>query len=159
MVQKLHLPNNIVDELERRLVICDTNIKHKGSKIHSKNQKNKNFNNYAKKIKNLVEEIRVLLLTGKINNLGKLIQQTWDLKKQLNKSMTNKKIRYMEQKLCKPNLADGCRLLGTGGGGHILFYIKPQNRFNFLKELSKLKINYYKVKLDLEGLKVWETDI
>ena len=97
-----------------------------------------------------------MLLTGKINNLGKLIQQTWDLKKQLNKSMTNKKIRYMEQKLCKPNLADGCRLLGTGGGGHILFYIKPQNRFNFLKELSKLKINYYKVKLDLEGLKVWE---
>ena len=100
-----------------------------------------------------------MLLTGKINKLGKLIQQTWDLKKQLNKSMTNKKIRHMEQKLCKPNLADGCRLLGTGGGGYMLFYINPQNRFNFLKKIGQLKMNYYKVKIDLEGLKVWETDL
>ncbi len=73
--------------------------------------------------------------------------------------MTNNKIRLMEKKLCRKNLADGCRLLGTGGGGHILFYIKPQNRFNFLKKLSQLKISYYKVKLDQDGLKVWETDI
>ncbi len=159
LVQKLHLPNNIIDELERRLIICDTNIKHKGPKIHSKNQTNKNFNNYGKQIKILVEEIRVLLLTGKINKLGKFIQQTWDLKKHLNKSMTNKKIRNMEQKLCKPNLADGCRLLGTGGGGYMLFYINPQNRFNFLKKIGQLKMNYYKVKIDLEGLKVWETDL
>ena len=159
LVQKLLLPNDTLDELERRLIICDTNIKHKGSIIHKKNQSNKNLNHYGKRIKFLVEEIRVSLLTGKINQLGKLIQQTWDLKKQLHKSMTNNKIRLMEKKLCRKNLADGCRLLGTGGGGHILFYIKPQNRFNFLKKLSQLKINYYKVKLDQDGLKVWDTDI
>ena len=33
----------------------------------------------------------------------------------------------MEKKLCKSDLASGCRLLGTGGGGYMLFYVKPKD--------------------------------
>ena len=55
--------------------------------------------------------------------------------------MTNSKIAKLENKLYKSKLASGCRLLGTGGGGHMLFFVKPQNWVSFLNEIEKLKIN------------------
>ena len=58
-----------------------------------------------------------------------------------------------------PKLATGCRLLGTGGGGYMMFYVEPKNWFNFINKLKKLKLDYLYVKFDLEGLKVWETDL
>ena len=117
------------------------------------------FANYGKKLKKIVNEIRADLLKGKTDSLGGLIQNTWEIKKKLDKSMTNKKIANMERKLCKPNLASGCRLLGTGGGGYMLFYVKPKDRFNFVDRLKKMKIEYSNIQFDLEGLKVWETDL
>ncbi len=159
LVQNLILPNNVTDELERRLIICNTKIPHRGSALQLKNKNNMKFANYGKKLKKIVNEIRADLLKGKTDSLGGLIQNTWEIKKKLDKSMTNKKIANMERKLCKPNLASGCRLLGTGGGGYMLFYVKPKDRFNFVDRLKKMKIEYSNIQFDLEGLKVWETDL
>jgi len=40
----------------------------------------------------------------------------------------------------------------------ICFFVKPQNWVSFLNEIEKLKINYFLVKFDNSGLKVWESD-
>ena len=158
LVHNLILPNNISDELERRIIICDTGIPHKGSAIHKKKKdKNKQIE-YGRKIKTIVNKMKSELLTGKLDDFGSLINQTWILKKKLDKKMTNSKIIRLEKNLLGSDLASGCRLLGTGGGGHMLFYINPENRFNFLKKVKKLNIKYYNIKFDNVGLKVWETE-
>ena len=72
--------------------------------------------------------------------------------------MTNKKIENLEKKLCGSKLASGCRLLGTGGGGYMLFYVKPKNRFNLINTITREGFEYENVKFDTEGLKVWETE-
>lgn len=159
LVHNLILPNNILDELERRLVICDTKISHKGPVLQLKNKNNSKLFVYGKELKKIVTEIRTDLLKGTTDNLGKLIQSTWEIKKKLDKGMTNKTISKMENTLCANSLASGCRLLGTGGGGYMLFYVTPKNRFNLIKTLKKNKIDYSDIKFDLEGLKVWETDL
>ena len=158
LVHNIKLPNNIMDELERRLIICNTNIPHQGSAIQIKNKTNYLLNDYGYNIKNIVHEIRSDLLKGKIENLGKLIQKTWELKKKLDPKMTNNKIMKMEKLLCGPKLASGCRLLGTGGGGYMLFYVKPKNRINLINKIKEKKFLYNDIKFDNEGLKVWETD-
>jgi D-glycero-alpha-D-manno-heptose-7-phosphate kinase len=158
LVHNLILPNNINDELERRIIICDTGIPHMGSAIHNKKKdKNKQIE-YGRKIKTIVNKMKSELLTGKLDDFGSLINQTWILKKKLDKKMTNSKITKLEKNLIGSDLASGCRLLGTGGGGHMLFYINPENRFNFLKKVKKLNIKYYNIKFDNIGLKVWETE-
>ena len=73
--------------------------------------------------------------------------------------MNKKKILDIEKKLLGKKLAKGYRLLGTGGGGYMLFFIEPKNWFNFINKIKKLKLNYLHVKFDLEGLKVWEADL
>jgi D-glycero-alpha-D-manno-heptose-7-phosphate kinase len=158
LVHNLILPGNVLDELERRIVICDTGLPHKGEAMQINNDVSNKKRDYGKKIKSLVFEIKSQLIRGKSNYLGELIQKTWELKKKLNKNMTNSKIARLENKLYKSNLASGCRLLGTGGGGHMLFFVKPQNWVSFLNEIEKLKINYFLVKFDNSGLKVWESD-
>jgi D-glycero-alpha-D-manno-heptose-7-phosphate kinase len=158
LVHNLTLPGNILDELERRIVICDTGLPHKGEAMQLKNNVKSKTKDYGKKIKSLVFEIKSELIRGKSDNLGELIQKTWELKKKLNKKMTNNVILELEKRLHKSKLASGCRLLGTGGGGHMLFFIKPQNWFTFLNEIKKLRINYFLVKFETSGLKVWEAD-
>jgi galactokinase/mevalonate kinase-like predicted kinase len=71
---------------------------------------------------------------------------------------TNKKINFIEKKLLGEELASGCRLLGSGGGGYLLFYVKSENRFNFIKTINILKIPYFNVRFDHQGLKVWEIE-
>lgn len=159
LVHNLILPNNIFDELERRLIICNTRIPHKGSAIQLRNKTSSKLLNYGNEIKKIVHEIRSDLLRGNIENLGEFLQQTWEIKKKLDKNMTNNKIKKMEKILCSKDLASGCRLLGTGGGGYMLFYVKPLNRFNFINKLNNSKIEYSSIKFDFDGLKVWETNL
>lgn len=158
LVHNLSLPGNVLDELERRFVICDTGLPHKGEAMQINNYVSSRNKDYGKKIKSLVFEIKSQLIRGKSDNIGELIQKTWELKKRLNKNMTNNAIQKLENILYKSKLASGCRLLGTGGGGHMLFFVKPQNWFSFLNEIKKLRINYFLVKFDNSGLKVWEAD-
>ncbi len=134
LVQNLILPNNLFDELERRIILCDTSLPHKGSAMQIKLSKSKKIDDYGKKSKFIFNKIKEDLLRGKVNNIGKYIQSSWDIKKKLDKNMVNKKILDLEKKLCNKSLADGCRLLGTGGGGYMLFYIKPKNWFTFFKK-------------------------
>jgi D-glycero-alpha-D-manno-heptose-7-phosphate kinase len=158
LVQNLALPNNILDELERRIVICDTGLPHKGEAMQIKNSIDNRAGDNGKKIKLLVSEIKSQLIRGRTNKLGDLIQKTWELKKSLNKNMTNKVISKLEKKLYGSKLASGCRLLGTGGGGYMLFFVKPSNWFSFLAQIKKLKVNYFSAKFETCGLKVWEAD-
>lgn len=158
LVHNLILPDNTFNELELRLVICDTGNSHKGKKIHSKNIANKKLINFGHQIKKIVDDIKLDLLKGKLNNIGSYIQKTWNLKKEMNILTTNKKINFIEKKLLGENLASGCRLLGSGGGGYLLFYVKPENRFNFIKRINILKIPYFNVRFDHQGLQVWEIE-
>ena len=95
LVQNLILPNNLFDELERRIILCDTNMPHKGSAMQIKLSKTKK-SMIMEKSKILFNKIKEDLLRGKVNNIGKLIQFSWDLKK-LDKSMVNKKILDLEK--------------------------------------------------------------
>ena len=82
----------------------------------------------TKKI-NIAPGARLLSVIGRIPLTGwqciaELIDNSIDamiVKKKLDSKMTNRKIKHMETRLCTPKLADGCRLLGTGGGGYFLF--------------------------------------
>ena len=133
LVHNLTLPGNVLDELERRIVICDTGLPHKGEAMQVNNDVSNKKRDYGKKIKSLVFEIKSQLIRGKSNYLGELIQKTWELKKKSNKNMTNSKITKLENKLYKSKLASGCRLLGTGGGGHMLFFCKT-TKLGFLSK-------------------------
>ena len=64
-----------------------------------------------------------------------LLDETWHYKKEINKNITNNKIdeMYLE---AKKHGALGGKLLGAGGGGFLIFYMKENEKNLFLKKIK-----------------------
>lgn len=80
------------------------------------------------------------ILTNKsrdLDDFGRLLNESWTLKKQTGKSITTNEI----DKLYDRGIAAGAlggKLLGAGGGGFLIFYVQPEKKLNVLNEMSDL---------------------
>ncbi len=72
-----------------------------------------------------------------INDFGKLLHQAWENKKSLSNKVTNKKIDELYSTAIKAG-ATGGKVLGAGGGGFVLFFVKPENQDKVKAALSSL---------------------
>lgn len=70
--------------------------------------------------------------TRDLDELGKLLDYTWNIKRHLNHAISNKKIDEIYA-IAKNAGAIGGKLLGAGGGGFFLFYV-PQKKQRDVKE-------------------------
>ena len=125
--------------LENNLILIYTKINRTAHKIASKyiNQLTTTKKNYIEQILEHVEEGEKIIRNGNIDDFGKLLDSSWQLKKKLSKSITNNKIEELYQNAIKSGAAGG-KLLGAGGGGFLLMYMKKQYRDKFFKKNPKL---------------------
>ena len=107
-------------------------------------------NKLNKKKKDLFEIIsqvktaKYLLNENKIFEFGKLLNETWKIKRILSPSVSNEQIDKIYDNGLK-NGATGGKLLGAGGGGFILFQVKPEDREKFLKKMKNNIILDFKI--------------
>ena len=93
------------------------------------------INNKSKKY---IEEIinhsikgEKFLNSGNLNDFGRLLNSTWQLKK-LSNSVSNKLIDELYD-YCLENGALGGKLLGAGAGGFLLIYMEKNIEIHFFK--------------------------
>ena len=67
-----------------------------------------------------------------------MVTQTWKLKKKLSTSVSNKFIDELYDEAIKIG-ATGGKVLGSGGGGFILFYANKNIQKRLIKKFSKLE--------------------
>lgn len=93
------------------------------------------------KMKKLVYDAKEILEdeNRNIDDIGRLLNDTWVLKRESGKSVTNNKIDDIYEKGIK-NGALGGKILGAGGGGFMLFYV-PKDKKNSFMEAFKDKLN------------------
>lgn len=106
-----------------------------GDKIHNlKKRKDELF-----RMMELVDEAYAILIADKTDftKFGKLLNETWQLKRKLSDKVTNTEIDEI-YKLAIENGAIGGKLLGAGGGGFILFYVEPENQSRLRVVLKNL---------------------
>lgn len=80
------------------------------------------------------------LLNGNMNGLddfGKLLHETWLLKKSLSDKVSTSEIDAIYAKGINAGAVGG-KILGAGGGGFILFYVDPQKKEKLKADLSPL---------------------
>ena len=97
------------------------------------------------------------LRRGNLKKFGKLILEGWNKKKKFNPLTTNTYIDALIEEAIS-NGAIGARLMGAGGGGHLLIYCKPDHEHKIRETLSQRGAKSLDFSFDFEGLKVWEVE-
>lgn len=110
------------------------------------------LNIFSKKIKELeiisqmVDESLTILNGGKLENFGRLLNDSWRLKKSLSSKVSSPHIDRIYEKALKAGALGG-KILGAGGGGFILLFVKPEHQSSIRKKLGKL----LEIPFNLEG--------
>jgi D-glycero-alpha-D-manno-heptose-7-phosphate kinase len=91
------------------------------------------------------------VLTGNIDNIGKILNQGWEAKKKMAFGISNDYIDNI-YKIATENGATGGKISGAGGGGYFFFYCPGINRHLMVNALKSLDIhpqNYHFTKTGL----------
>ncbi|MBQ2204309.1 MAG: kinase [Lachnospiraceae bacterium] len=134
------------------LMLFFTGISRNSFEIQSKTLGQININvNKLLEMNKLVDEAYESLVSKDFDSFGKLLDYTWQLKRGLNNNISNNTIDNIYNE-AKDVGAYGGKLLGAGGGGFMLFYIKKELQDKLRGRLKNLlEIPF---KFDEEGSKI-----
>ena len=136
---KKFLNINQMHKLSKNLVLIYTGkqrtAKHIAKSYVSKLSRSKEREMYA--ILNQVNSAKKYLKNNDLDSFGDLLNENWMIKRELSNKVTNSKINEI-YKIAIDSGALGGKLLGAGGGGFLLFYIKSKNLKILKRKLYKL---------------------
>ncbi|MDC3067734.1 hypothetical protein OA005_00560 [Paracoccaceae bacterium] len=89
-------------------------------------------------ISEIADEADSLFMSGDLNGIGKLLNDSWNLKKRLSNGISNSKIDSAYQEALRAG-ATGGKLLGAGGGGFLLLFASPEYHPKIANVLSSLE--------------------
>jgi D-glycero-alpha-D-manno-heptose-7-phosphate kinase len=140
-IEKIILPPEKIQELDDNLLMIYTGDTRSASQILNE-QKNaldqeEKLNN-VKKMVGLAHELKKVLHAQDIDSVGAILQEGWQLKKSLVKTISNSRIDDIYAKGIKAG-ATGGKLLGAGGSGFLLFYCPKAEQEKFRKEMKEFR--------------------
>lgn len=141
-VNPLNADIEFIDEFEKNIIVFFTGITRKASSILVQQSKNiKNSDTKTKILEKMVDLCYVFkneVENNDIKNLGKILDENWNLKKSLVEKITNPTIEEIYS-IAKNNGAAGGKLLGAGNGGFVMFIANPKYHNQIRNKLSNLK--------------------
>lgn len=127
-------------QLNKNLFLYFTGFTRFSSEMQKLNQTGgNNREEHLKAMLDLVDQAEDTLSNSDVDldDFGRLLNETWELKKETGKAVTNENIDELYARGIK-NGALGGKLLGAGGGGFLLFYVPEENQSVFKKAMSDL---------------------
>ena len=157
IVNSIRVHTDVTSELEESLVLCDTGIGHHSGSIHEDQKETMSSSNIKKLVNanvKLTYSIRKHLLRGDLEKFGECLDAGWQLKRNFSSMISNNHIDAIYNGAMK-NGASGGKLLGAGGGGYFVFYVRPFKKFQLLNYLKSKNLTVQKFRFEPEGLKTW----
>jgi len=138
-VTPITLSHERIEDFENHLMLFFTGFSRMASEIEKDKIQNIEKNKDKLSIMQVMvdEAIHILSEHKNFHGFGELLHESWKLKKRLSEKVTNTFVDEIYDTALK-NGAIGGKLLGAGGGGFILFFVKPENRDRLKKSLSYL---------------------
>lgn len=102
-------------------------------------------------MKQIAYDARKKLEAGKVDAIGELLDDSWQLKKQLASNISNGIIDETYER-AKAAGAIGGKVAGAGGGGFLLFYCRPENQDKLREALHDMYELH--IRLESNGSKV-----
>lgn len=146
-VEKIHLDVERRNTMSNNLMLFYLGNVRSASSVLSEQKQNiedgKKIENLSKMV-DLAYVLKSEILRGEIDALGEILHKGWLLKKELASGISSQFIDHYYDLAIKAG-AIGGKLLGAGGGGFLLFYVKQENQVsvkNALKDLTFTEFNF-----------------
>lgn len=160
IVNPLRISPDTLNELQYHLVLCYTGRTRLSANIlrdqvESYIQKKEDVMAALDQMKKLTIEMKNALLTGRLDDFGLLMHDTWTQKKKLARQITNPEIEKMYKTALETGALGG-KILGAGGGGYLILYCDFEKKHLVTEALEKLGGDVVEFRFDHEGLRTWE---
>jgi D-glycero-alpha-D-manno-heptose-7-phosphate kinase len=126
-------------DLQRHLLLLYTGLSRTASEIAAEQVATMGSKTAElKAMREMVDEgERILVGTGDLRDFGRLLDESWKLKRQLSSKIAPGFVNEIYDTALRAG-ANGGKLLGAGGGGFMLIFVQPERRAAVLKSLDGL---------------------
>jgi len=137
LVEPVTIPQSRKSDLQSRLLLFYTGTSRFASNIAADVIANMSGKReILRQMHSYVDEaLSVLCGTDSLDDFGRLLHETWMLKKQQSELVTNSLVDSIYQ-AAMTNGAIGGKLLGAGSSGFMLFYVPPEKQPTVIQALS-----------------------
>lgn len=152
-VERMGVSDSVSKKLSESLIMIYTGMTRRASEIE-KNKLQRLDKNYSllDSIHDcLVEAKDILFSGGDLSGIGRLLNDSWLIKRDLSGEVTNPFIDEIYRRALESGALGG-KLLGAGGGGFLLFYVPKKSQSRFRREMHGL--HEVKFSLNAQGSSV-----
>tara|TARA_Y100000389_G_scaffold199475_1_gene237921 strand:+ start:171 stop:1133 length:963 start_codon:yes stop_codon:yes gene_type:complete len=153
-VKKINFNEDEISFLNSSMTLYKYGVTRSASKILNQQNLNLKKNKYVQltqQIYDLVDDMESALLRTDIKSIGEILNESWNIKKQLSKSISNAPLEREIKLLTSQKGIHGGKLLGAGNSGYLLLVGEPSSinkinkrsvtRFTFENEGSTIILN------------------
>ena len=139
-VSPIILTKDRLHEFQSHLVLCFTGFSRIASEIaKSKIDNFKSRGSELNRMTEMVDEAIQILQNTKapIEEVGRLLHQSWLCKRNLSDKVSTPEIDHLYEEAMRAGAVGG-KILGAGGGGFLLLFVKPELQSNVRERLKHL---------------------
>ena len=161
IVNPLKIKKDIIAELETNLLLCFTGQTRGSARViedQTRNLKEKKGRTEESmdRTKELAIRMKNSLITGEIEDFGRLLHEGWMLKKEFSEHVTNPSIDKLYDSAMSLGALGG-KLLGAGGGGYLLFFIPFFKRREVARTLEDSGGKIVPFNFEFNGARAWKS--
>ncbi len=158
VVEPVPVKDEVIDELESNLVIAYTGVERQarsvlGEQASELRKERGNATSSMHRIKEIGHEVYELLTGGDVDRYGALLHEHWLRKREQASSMSNPALDA-HYEAARQAGAIGGKLMGAGGGGFFMFYVRPRNKRKLIETLAQRGLKRLRFRFDLDGARI-----
>ncbi len=157
-VERVPTSPEITDELERSLLIVDSGalrparvvLGEQGARIEALDA---DVVEGMHRVKEIGHEVRDLLVRGDLDRYGELLHEHWTRKRRFASGMTDPSIDATYE-AARAAGAIGGKLMGAGGGGFFMFYVRPEHRRAVTEAVARRGLSPLRFRFEPAGARI-----
>lgn len=158
-VSPLDIPDPLQKELEARSLLYYTGETRDSSEIHEDmdrqyREQPTDEKDRRDRLKAVAVEMEAALSEGDLTQFGQLLHEGWEVKRRLSDRISNPRINEIYE-TARDNGAAGGKILGAGGGGHLLVYCEPGATFDVQRSLREYNLQRVPFTFEPHGVQTW----
>jgi D-glycero-alpha-D-manno-heptose-7-phosphate kinase len=157
-VEPVPVRDEVMDELQNNLLIMYSGVERPAKLVLAEQGERVRSADVATlegmhRIKSLGREVYDLLVRGDVDRYGELLHEHWMHKRKLASKMTDD---TLDQHYAAARAAGaiGGKLIGAGGGGFFMLYVRPQERRRVWETLAARGLRPLRFGFDLDGARI-----